>query len=1033
MKKQISILFFLFFANSTGIMAQFDEYHSEYDWYTIKGKHCFVHFHPEAERTARITAKIMDEIWEPITTLYGYEPDPVNFVIKDIDDYSNGATFFFDNKIEIWASALEFDLRGSHNWLRNVISHEFTHMVQLQAAMKLTRRIPAIYLQFLNYEDKRRPDILYGYPNTIISYPLVTVNVPSWLAEGTAQYMRKEFEYDDWDTHRDMILRSYALSGKMLSWREMGVFNKSSLGNESVYNSGFALTRYIAQKYGESKLRDITEKSGKFFNFTIDSAVKDALGITGDQLYDEWSSFLKKDYADRSAAVLKNRLEGKMIAAEGIGNFHPVYSPDGKKMFYVSTKSYEYYGLSSIYMLDLETKVEKALVSKIKSTVSFIPGTTKIVYAKLSDKNKDFRNIHDLYSYDFESEKEERITYGLRANNPSVSNDGKRIVFIYQMDGTTNLGVVNINGSGFRKLTLYANGEQVFNPVFSKDDRKIYFDLSYHTDRDIMSINDDGSGLSKVISSQADERNPFVTSDGRIIYSSDETGIFNIYSFDLNSGQKTQLTNVLGGAFMPAVDRKGNLAYSGYTEEGFKIFQLESRDMKKIEAAHSYVRQENPPLNKSLPNGDMTGENIAKLKNFNDYEIPQYEKEKYSGFFSRLSIYPTLRIDNYNLTNDFLDRIKPGAVLASNDVLNRYSLMASLSFNRNLERDLYLGIDYRDRIPVIDLLGYRPEVGVELYSISRQTTFDIPFGIDSTFVPVRYDYKINSELVYNLFEADFIIRNKIFSENNKLELRFIFSEYTSELGSFVIPESNNTLYPTTKDKYFVGRNIQAKISHDGIIPTVQSDINPVGRKVEFQYNYEFNRFNNDSKYEVVDGILKPLYNDFNFHRVELNWKEYMPIAKDQTFNLSLRAGAILGPTVPDFFDYYLGGLVGMKSFPFYSISGNRVLWLNASYRFPLWKKIDAAFGHIYVDNIYMSVYGDIGNAWNGKFPALGEFKKGIGAEIRIKMNSFYIFPTSLFFNAAYSFDTYDKIVRGESFTYGKRFEFYGGILFDFSF
>ena len=40
--------------------------------------------------------------------------------------------------------------------LRNVISHEFTHMVQIQAAMKIGRTIPAFYLQFLNYEDKRQ-------------------------------------------------------------------------------------------------------------------------------------------------------------------------------------------------------------------------------------------------------------------------------------------------------------------------------------------------------------------------------------------------------------------------------------------------------------------------------------------------------------------------------------------------------------------------------------------------------------------------------------------------------------------------------------------------------------------------------------------------------------------------------------------------------------------------------------------------------------------------------------------------------------
>ncbi len=204
------LLIFLFLTATTAVFAQFDEFDPSYNWLTIKGKNVIVHYHEEAERTAKTVCKIADEVWGPITSLYGYEPDPVHFVIKDIDDYANGASYFFDNKIEIWASSLDFDLRGAHNWLRNVISHEFTHMVQLQASMKASRSIPAVYLQYLNYEDRRRPDILYGFPNFIASYPIASINVPAWFAEGTAQYMRKDFNYDNWDSHRDMILRSYA-------------------------------------------------------------------------------------------------------------------------------------------------------------------------------------------------------------------------------------------------------------------------------------------------------------------------------------------------------------------------------------------------------------------------------------------------------------------------------------------------------------------------------------------------------------------------------------------------------------------------------------------------------------------------------------------------------------------------------------------------------------------------------------------------------------------------------------------------------
>lgn len=80
MKKYISI-FFLF---PILVHAQFNEYEPDYEWLTIKGEHVYVHYHPEAERTARTVLKIAEEVWEPITSLYEYEPEPVHFVIKDM-------------------------------------------------------------------------------------------------------------------------------------------------------------------------------------------------------------------------------------------------------------------------------------------------------------------------------------------------------------------------------------------------------------------------------------------------------------------------------------------------------------------------------------------------------------------------------------------------------------------------------------------------------------------------------------------------------------------------------------------------------------------------------------------------------------------------------------------------------------------------------------------------------------------------------------------------------------------------------------
>ncbi len=1018
--KKIFLFLILFIAPA---FPQFTEFHPELNWFTLKGEHCVVHYHEGAERTAKVVAKICDKVWQPITSLYEYEPETVHFVIKDLDDYSNGATYFFDNKIEIWASALDFDLRGAHNWLRNVISHEFTHMVQIQASMKATRRVPALYLQMLNYEDERRPDILYGFPNVIISYPLAGINMPAWFAEGTAQYMRKEFDYDNWDSHRDMILRSYALDGTMLTWNQMGVFEKTSLGNESVYNSGFALTRYLSQKYGEDKLREVSKALGKLKNFTIDAAFEDVLGKNGNEIYGEWKTLVTNDYKERTKKIYENLVTGSKIDSLGFGNFYAAFSSDGKKIYYISNQSSDYFSPSSIYEFNLETKEKKEITTGIRSTFSFIPGTNKIIYAKLSEDNPNWYNVHDLYVYDVASEKETRLTNGMRANQPSVSNDGKQIVFLFQKDGTSNLGIVDIDGKNFHQITFFQNGEQVYNPKFSPDNSFVVFDYSYLNGRDIAKVNRDGSNFSYLLKTENDERNPVFDKDNNLIYASDKTGIYNLYQLDANTKEEKQLTNVTGGAFMPALDANGNIAYSGYTSSGYKIFLLKKDEQKNITTEQSYVRKNNPPIGDDKPNGDFVKFDLNRLKKFNDYETPDYKSEKYTGAFSKLTFFPFLRYDNYNTSNKFTEKLKPGLYVTSSDMLNRYSLFAGASINSRFERDLFMTFEYRNKLPILFSLGLKPEMSLELFNISRKANVDIL---------IEDLASIKTDVTYSLFEVDVAAKHRIFTRAHMLELRYAYSRYTATIGGFIFPGTSD-LYPTNYDTYLIGSNFQLKYNFEAMKIYIDSDINPVGTDLELKYNYEINRFNPDGNYQVEDGVLKPLYRKFDYHKLELTTQTHVPIFKNNTLSLKVRAGSILGPSVPDFFDFYLGGLVGMKAYPFYAVSGNEILWMNLSYRFPLWRNIDARIGYLYVDKMFVSVYGDIGNAWTGKIPAGKTFKKGAGAELRIALNSFYLFPTSVFFNANYGFDKFTREARSQTVQYGGEWRFYGGILFGFDF
>jgi hypothetical protein len=116
-------------------------------WFTIESEHFRVHFQEGNNRFAQLTSWIAEEIYPKITGLYKFEPDTkTDIVLNDRQDYSNGAAYFFDNQIEIWIPSLNTPLRGTHDWLWDVITHEFAHIVQLQVAMKKDRQVPAIYV-----------------------------------------------------------------------------------------------------------------------------------------------------------------------------------------------------------------------------------------------------------------------------------------------------------------------------------------------------------------------------------------------------------------------------------------------------------------------------------------------------------------------------------------------------------------------------------------------------------------------------------------------------------------------------------------------------------------------------------------------------------------------------------------------------------------------------------------------------------------------------------------------------------------------
>ncbi|HOJ03559.1 MAG TPA: biopolymer transporter Tol [Bacteroidota bacterium] len=1003
-------------------VAQPDAYSApELQWRTITTKHFHVHYHEGAERSARVIARIAEDVYGPITTLYRHEPDErVSFIVKDYSDYANGAAYFFNNKIEIWASPLDFDLRGTHNWLRNVITHEFTHIIQIQAAMKFGRSIPALTFQWFGYEKERRRDVLYGYPNTLVSYPFPGVIVPPWFAEGTAQFQRGKLTYDAWDAHRDMILRCYVLADSMLSWGEMSAFGKTSLGNESVYNAGYNLTRYIAKTYGEDKLEAITRAMGKPLVFTIDAAIEDVLGISGRDLYAQWRQALREEYAQRIAPVSEHRVEGRRIADVGFGNFYPRYSPDGKTLAYTSNKAADYFGQSSLFLYDLASGTEKALLPGVRSTLSWSPDGKTIVFSKYNPPSVQGHLYYDLYKVDVATGEEKQLTTGLRAYNPAWSPDGSSIAFVYSKDGTINLGLVQADGSGMRPVTAFTKGEQVMTPSWSPDGKWIIFAFAPRTHRGLARIRPDGSGLEYVlIDGEYDCRDPRYSSDGKhVLYASNRTGIFNIYRLKLADGTSEQLTNVLGGAFMPDLNADGTLAYALYTAGGYKIATLDApQPLDAVGRDYLPPRQHSSPIASADESWDWNA-----LNDFDDSDTSRYSSAPHSRLFQSMMYFPTFRIDSFNPDNEGLELFKPGLMMYSSDVLGRLDFMASASINIKGERDLYLNITYRDKLPLFSSLGLYPDLSLEVFNVTRGTTANIPLPLDTLGVDVDF----------NLLEFAVRLGHNIVDNSMRLELGYAHSRYTSTTGSFRNPD-NEAIVPARDNLYLVGNNISAVFRYKDLVPTRDHEISPIGSRFTLHYDYEFNNYNPDGEYEIKGGLLLPVYRDFNFHRLDaqLSVGARLPWW-NHALTLRARAATILGDPVDEFFNYYAGGITGMQGYTFYSLGGNELATAQLTYRFPIFSSMDLHLGHLLFDKLYGGIFVDVGDAVMAPEDfSTRALKRDVGFELRLESFSFSMYPTRIFFSGAYGLDSFTRTFQFTEVTYGKEWRWYFGMLFGF--
>jgi Tol biopolymer transport system component len=969
--------------------------HTEIEWKTYSTEHFEIHYHPGAEWTAQQTAIIAEEIYPPVSEFYGFEfKDKFHIVISDKEDESQGATYYYLNKIEISATELEFHFRGTSNWLRNVLTHEFTHMIQVQSAMKMSRRIPAFFIQAIDFEEEKRPDVITGYPTFQMSLPVAGEIVPNWFAEGTAQYMNNRKRYDFWDSHRDMLLRTATLNDQLLSIDEMGVFGKNSLGAEMVYNQGYSLVRYIADQYGDDKLSELTQALSSWRNITFNGACKKVIGIDEGRLYRDWKAALEARYGKIASERAEGASEGRIIADKGFLNLFPV-SGDRGDIFFLSNQGRDF---SELDLVQISTEGERTTLSSgITSRPHISPDGRLLCYSKGTTSNKYAYNLNDIFIYDLDSKKEKRLTRGVRTTEPVWSPDGERIACVTVRDGTERLLMVAVDDGSERVVTDHIAGRQYFG--MSWGERGILASRFDDLSRDIVLIDPETGAEQVVIGSGADERDPFWTKDGGgFFYSSDRTGIFNIYYHDMNGAPDLRITDCIGGAFNPSPAGDGCL-FAGYGAGGYDIRTVDNWRDTAVEAREEDIDRELQERRAANIPAWKAGERAEEVQ---EIDLAGESKD-FNVKYTSLYLFPAFMV--------YDGKLRLGLYFDSRDLLGRQSVYGGGTFGEDKEFDFHFGFEIRQFKPTFSFNVFR--------SRKYYTTFlTLDDGLD-----YKFDYRY--DLWDAFFTTSFELTQTTFYKRHEIALQYNHAEYGLNLQQW------DLLDVEIGWTYYKGNEFSLLYNYRDIRKELDADINPrKGRSLYVGATYSLSQLDSG---EFEYG-LQPIYDDNKFGRYEFIYEEHIPLPYwRHSFSLMLRGG-VIDNLVDSFFYIYMGSRDRVRGYSYYSIGGRKGAMARLTYRFPILRNINRQVLNIYLSSIYAAVYADAGKAWNEDEIEFRNNVKDIGYEIRAKGFTFYTYPLAVSFEAAYGFDEieyYDPTIMDQPLIEGKSWRYYGSVMFSF--
>jgi len=578
-------------------------------WHSLETPHFRITYYSGEAEIAQHVADLGEAINARLVPVIGWQPSQrTEIVLMDQTDSANGsATAVPYDAITLYVTAPTdlSPLNDVDDWYQELVTHEYTHIIH-------TDRIGGI------------PAVI----NAVLGKTYAPNQAQAkWILEGLAVYEESEhtsggrLRSSQWN----MWMRADVLEGNVAP---LDVFSNTPRrwpqGNiYYVYGSFFM--QWMIETYGEGALRRMIDDYGsQLVPYGVNRSVKRATGRTFEQMYPSFVDTLRREFTEQANAIRARGLrEGMRVTTGGNTAEHPRWIPknawDGRggDLLYYRDDGHDRAGF---YALPVSRDAKGAVTSvserarelMIRTNGDGSPSFTPqggVVFSDTQVTNNlfDYNDLSSLPPKETSPNGMEgrrtRLTDGFRAVDPDVSPDGRRVVFATNHRGTTYLEIADLGPNGIahtRTLVQSGRFDQAYTPRWSPDNRHVaYSAWTRGGYRDVRIVDTEDGSFIDVTHDRALDQDPSYSADGKTLYfTSDRTGVMNVYAYDVATAALSQVTNVINGAYYPEVSPDGKtLAYIGYTTIGFDLFVMPLDPVAFLAALpYENYRGEAPPI-----------------------------------------------------------------------------------------------------------------------------------------------------------------------------------------------------------------------------------------------------------------------------------------------------------------------------------------------------------------------------------------------------------------------------------------------------